>query len=136
MIRMLARIATTHCDPQRDFVGHVGGDDFLVLFQSHDWLQRCEAIVEEFAQQARLLFDADAQAAGGIEAEDRYGVARFFPCTTVSVGASCIAAGQMLQAEDVANLAAMAKHEAKHRALAIVVHGLNEFSAGLIGLAQ
>ena len=136
MIRLLARVVTAHADAERDFVGHVGGDDFLVLFQSHDWLQRCEAIVEEFAQQARLLFDADAQAAGGIEAEDRYGVARFFPCTTVSVGASCIAAGQMLQAEDVANLAAMAKHEAKHRALAIVVHGLNEFSAGLIGLAQ
>lgn len=122
MIRLLARVITTHANAERDFVGHVGGDDFLVLFQSQDWLPRCQAIVEEFGQQARLLFDADAQAAGGIHAEDRYGVERFFPCTTVSVGAACIAPGQTLQAEDVANLAALAKHDAKHRTLPIVVH--------------
>ena len=122
MIRLLARVITAHANAECDFVGHVGGDDFLVLFQSHDWLQRCQATTQDFAQQARLLFDANAQIAGGIHAEDRHGVARFFPCTTVSVGAACIAPGQALQAEEVANLAALAKQEAKRHALAIVVH--------------
>jgi hypothetical protein len=38
---------------------------------------------------------------------------RFFPCTTVSVGAVVIDGNQFSHAEDVANLAALAKHDAK-----------------------
>ena len=113
MIRLLARLITRHCDPRRDFVGHVGGDDFLMLFQSADWLLRCERIVADFAQQALGLFDEQAQRAGGIEGEDRHGVTRFFPCTTLSIGAVQIAPGSFRRAEDVANLAAAAKHNAK-----------------------
>jgi EAL domain-containing protein (putative c-di-GMP-specific phosphodiesterase class I)/GGDEF domain-containing protein len=57
MIRLLARLVVAHCDAQRDFVGHVGGDDFLVLFQSEDWQRRCELIISEFADLAKNLFD-------------------------------------------------------------------------------
>ncbi|OIQ66819.1 RNase II stability modulator [mine drainage metagenome] len=113
MIRLMAHIAKQHCDPQRDFLGHVGGDDFILLFQSPDWRTRCENMVEEFNAQSVSLFDDTAKQAGGIRAEDRHGVARFFAFTTVSIGAVVIAAGQFSQAEDVANLAALAKHDAK-----------------------
>lgn len=122
MIRLLARLATAHCDPRRDFVGHVGGDDFVLLFQSSDWLQRCENLVAEFAREAFFLFDEAARKAGGIEAEDRDGVRRFFPCTTLSIGAVRIAPGTLRRAEDVANLAALAKHDAKLAASGIAVH--------------
>jgi len=113
MIRLMATIAKQHCDTQRDFLGHVGGDDFILLFQSQDWRLRCEHMVSEFNAQAVNLFDEVAKKTGGIHAEDRHGVARFFPFTTVSVGAVAIAGGQFKQAEDVANLAALAKHDAK-----------------------
>ncbi len=113
MIRLLAHIAKKHCEAQRDFLGHVGGDDFILLFQSPDWRSRCEQLVSEFNEQALGLFDEAARQAGGIQAEDRYGVPRFFPCTTVSVGAIAIEGGQFSRAEDVANLAALAKHDAK-----------------------
>ncbi|MDP2771502.1 MAG: EAL domain-containing protein [Giesbergeria sp.] len=121
MIRLVARLVVAHCDAQRDFVGHVGGDDFLILFQSGDWLQRCQSIVEEFALEARGLFDETARMAGGIHAEDRHGVQRFFPCTTLSMGAARIPPGLLRRAEEVANLAAQAKHEAKQAASGIVV---------------
>lgn len=113
MIRLVARIAMEQCDPQRDFLGHVGGDDFILLFQSPDWRARCERLVGEFAGKARLLFDEEARKLGGIEALDRHGIARFFPCTTLAIGAACIDASQFSSAEDVANLAALAKHTAK-----------------------
>ncbi len=73
----------------------------------------CSKAKIEFNAQAVNLFDAAAQLAGGIHAEDRHGVARFFPITTVSIGAVVVEAGQFSQAEDVANLAALAKHDAK-----------------------
>ncbi len=113
MIRLLARIAMEQCDAQRDFLGHVGGDDFILLFQSPDWRARCERLVSEFGERARALFDDNARAAGGIEAEDRHGVRRFFPCTTLSIGAVVVDGHQVTRAEDVANMAAMAKHDAK-----------------------
>jgi diguanylate cyclase (GGDEF)-like protein len=113
MIRLLAGIVLSHCDTQRDFVGHVGGDDFIMLFQSRDWRQRCEAIVAELAARARQMFDDTARARGGIEAEDRHGVLRFFPCTTLSIGAVIVRSDAVLRAEDVATRAALAKHHAK-----------------------
>ena len=113
MIRLVARLALEQCDSQRDFLGHVGGDDFMLLFQSLDWQARCERLVQAFNTQAIGLFDAAAQQAGGIEAEDRHGLLRFFSFTTVSVGAVVIEGGRFSRAEEVANVAAMAKHDAK-----------------------
>lgn len=113
MIRLLARLAMAQCDSQRDFLGHVGGDDFILLFQSPDWRARSQRLVDEFNIQAIGLFDDAARIAGGIDAEDRHGVTRFFPCTTVSIGAVAIDGRKFSRAEDVANLAALAKHDAK-----------------------
>ena len=40
MLKMAAAVLATACEPTRDFLGHVGGDDFLILFQSADWRAR------------------------------------------------------------------------------------------------
>ncbi len=120
MIRLVAKLALAHCDAKRDFVGHVGGDDFIFLFQSSDWVQRCEAIVHEFGERALALFDDAARLAGGIHAEDRHGIPQFFSFTTLSIGAVRIRRGQYSHAEEVANMAALAKHDAK-------VHGAGLF---------
>jgi len=123
MIRLVARLCVSHCDARRDFVGHVGGDDFMILFQSNNWQQRCEAIIAEFAREALALFDDTARQAGGIEAEDRHGVKRFFPCTTLSIGAVRVLRGQYESAEQVANEAALAKHDAKQSHSGLHVRG-------------
>ena len=121
MIRLAARLVVAHCDARRDFVGHVGGDDFVVLFQSDDWLLRCQAIADAFAHEARLLYDEAGRKAGGIHAEDRHGVQRFFPCTSLSLGVAQILPGSFRHPEEVANLAARAKHEAKQSRSGIAV---------------
>ena len=126
MIRLVARLAVAHCDARRDFVGHVGGDDFMLLLQSEDWQRRCEDIVGAFAGEARQLFDDQAREAGGIWAEDRHGIRRFFACTTLSIGVVRVAPGSLLAPEDIANLAALAKQQAKAQSLpgrgAIALH--------------
>jgi len=99
----------------------VGGDDFIILYQSENWQVRCQQIIDDFAGQAMALFDESARRAGGIEAEDRFGVIRFFPLTTLSIGAVKIAPGQLNNAEQVASLAALAKHDAKIDGKGLVV---------------
>ncbi|MDC8784511.1 GGDEF domain-containing protein [Roseateles koreensis] len=121
MIRLVARVSSMHCDTQRDFLGHVGGDDFVMLFQSDDWEQRCEQIIERFNALARNLFDAAALQAGGIMAEDRHGDLRFHPCTTLSIGVVRIKPGSLQRVEEVATAAASAKRHAKHEQLSLYV---------------
>lgn len=123
MIKLVARTLVAHCDPLLDFIGHVGGDDFVVAFQSEDWKARAERIVDEFDAHARTLYDEDALHAGGIVAEDRDHVPRFFPFTTLSIGAIDVAPGTYTTAEQVASTAASAKHAAKARRVGVLHRG-------------
>jgi diguanylate cyclase (GGDEF)-like protein len=116
MILLLARILCDHAVPTRDFVGHVGGDDFVVLFQGADWQAQSLRIIERFNQAARALYDDEARQAGGLQAEDRHGVTRFHPLTTLSIGAVLVDTRQFSRAEDVASAAALAKRQAKRSA--------------------
>jgi diguanylate cyclase (GGDEF)-like protein len=114
MIKLAAELIARHCDPLRDFLGHVGGDDFIVLFQSDDWRLRCEQIVVMFNLEARQLYDAEDIANGRIRGEDRHGNPAFFPATTMSIGAvQASGSGRFTNHEDVASAAAAAKHQAK-----------------------
>jgi diguanylate cyclase (GGDEF)-like protein len=122
MIRLLAGLIVSECDPQRDFAGHVGGDDFVVLFQSPDWERRCMSIISRFNSAALDLFDADTRSRGFIEAEDRNGVGTRFPLTTLSIGALYVKPGAFHIPEDVASAAAEAKHRAKRASAGLYVH--------------
>jgi EAL domain-containing protein (putative c-di-GMP-specific phosphodiesterase class I)/GGDEF domain-containing protein len=113
MIRLLAGVLIATVDSRLDFVGHVGGDDFVVLFQSLDWEVRCKQIIATFNERARGLFDEEALQRGGIESEDREGNPTFFPLTTLAIGAVEIMPGRYQYAEDVASAAATAKRKAK-----------------------
>lgn len=102
-----------HADPIRDFVGHVGGDDFLVVHQSDDWDSRCHSAVAAFNDRAKAFFTADENRQGGFWGEDRNGGACFFPLTTLSIGGAVIGAGMDCRHEDIAATAAAAKRHAK-----------------------
>lgn len=123
MIRLCAESLKRHCDPLRDFVGHVGGDDFVVLFRSPDWEERVRRAITDFNRDALDLYDEEGRERGGIEAEDRYGVLRFFPFVTLSVGAVLVGAASLngrIRPEDIASAAAQVKHKVKHGSLSLV----------------
>jgi len=119
MIRLVADTLLRHIQPNWDFLGHVGGDDFVVLFQSDDWAGRCERVVAEFNGAALQLFDPEDVARGVLESEDRSGSLATFPLSTLSIGVVPIASGQYLQAEAVASQAAAAKRRAKRNAVGV-----------------
>jgi diguanylate cyclase (GGDEF)-like protein len=114
VIKLVSSTIQRHCDPKRDFVGHVGGDDFVVLFQSHDFETRCENMVASFQEAVNKMYDEEARMAGGISAEDRHGITRFFTFTALYMGLVPIASPtQLRNAADVASAAATAKQQAK-----------------------
>jgi GGDEF domain-containing protein len=113
MIRLLAGILTAHVNPRSDFVGHIGGDDFLLVLQSDDWEARCKEMVALFNQGARSLFAPEDIARQGIVGEDRHGNTQFFPLTTVAIGAVRVLPPFPGRPETLATLAARAKRHAK-----------------------
>ena len=116
MIKLAADTILARTDRSHDFVGHVGGDDFVVLFQSEDWIERCKAIVESFGCRARTLFNEEDLAREGFQSEDRHGVSCFFPLTAIAVGAVLADKSRYSNPEDVASSAAAAKKLAKQSA--------------------
>jgi diguanylate cyclase (GGDEF)-like protein len=113
MIRLLAGILTAQVNPRCDFVGHIGGDDFLLVFQSENWEERCLHMVTLFNQRARALFAEEDIAREGIVGEDRHGNTQFFPLTTVAIGAVRVMPPFPGRPETLATLAARAKRHAK-----------------------
>ena len=113
MIRLVASTLLRHAEPQWDFVGHVGGDDFVVLFQSDDWERRCREMVSEFNAASLALFDEADRARGVLEGEDRAGRYATFPLTTLTIGVAPASRGRFTTAEEVASQAAAAKRQAK-----------------------
>jgi EAL domain-containing protein (putative c-di-GMP-specific phosphodiesterase class I)/GGDEF domain-containing protein len=115
MIKLAASVLTESAEPGHDFVGHVGGDDFVVLLQSDDWQIRCRHMISSFNLRAQSLFDEREIAQGGMTGEDRRGFRTFFPLTSISAGAVRILPGAYIRPEEVASAAASAKKEAKAR---------------------
>ena len=50
VILRLGKILSQMADPSCDFLGHVGGDDFILVFRSSDWRQRCEQVFTAFSR--------------------------------------------------------------------------------------
>lgn len=113
IIVMTARILAEACDAELDFIGHVGGDDFVLIFRSLDWQARCERALARFEEESREMFPADVLAAGGYEAENRSGEREFFPLTCLSIGAAEIEPGVFENYLAVVAVVGEAKKKAK-----------------------
>ena len=79
IIQLTAKILSEICDPELDFVGHIGGDDFVCLFQSADWEDRCRLVLARFAEAIPILFKAKHVVDGGYLSENRQGKKYFIP---------------------------------------------------------
>jgi EAL domain-containing protein (putative c-di-GMP-specific phosphodiesterase class I)/GGDEF domain-containing protein len=113
VIQLTGHVLEAHADPARDFVGHIGGDDFLVLFQSEDWTERCHAILAAFAAGIVGHFDPADLHRGGYLCEDRQGNRVMHPVVTLSLGIVKAEPGHFGSHLQIATAASDAKKQAK-----------------------
>jgi EAL domain-containing protein (putative c-di-GMP-specific phosphodiesterase class I)/GGDEF domain-containing protein len=116
VIQALGRLCAQVIDPKLDFVGHIGGDDFFVIFQSEDWEIRCWQLVELFAGAMGSLLSLEEQSSGGYMAENRRGELGFQALPTLSIGAVRVGPGMCESHREVAAAASVAKKQAKKKA--------------------
>lgn len=116
IIRLAARVLTQAADPQFDFVGHVGGDDFIMVFSSADWESRMTRICEAFDAGVRSFFSAEHLAAGGYVTLNRQNQPSFHPLPTISAGAVLHLPGHFESARALSAALTEPKRVAKGRA--------------------
>ena len=112
----LAQCLSERVDPARDFVGHIGGDDFLLVLGSEDWRARLNYLLEDFQGQCRRFYSTEHLEAGCFVSHNRKGQREEFALLSLSLGvvhlhpASCAT----LDAAQLAGLASEAKRQAKN----------------------
>jgi diguanylate cyclase (GGDEF)-like protein len=97
------------------FIGHVGGDDFVVLAPNALSEQLAKEIIRRFDTSIPTLYDAEDRGRGWVEAPDRRGRVRRVPFVTVSIGIVPLIAERFAGATEVARAAAEMKEVAKRR---------------------
>lgn len=117
IIVLLAQTLVEVIDPLADFCGHIGGDDFMVLFQSDDWESRCRKALEIFDQHICAAVDGGLlDERGGYSAENRRGQMVFYALPALSIGAVPVGVDVFESHREISAAAAEAKKNAKRLA--------------------
>ncbi|MGX9866501.1 MULTISPECIES: bifunctional diguanylate cyclase/phosphodiesterase [Pseudomonas fluorescens group] len=112
----LAQCLNERIDPTRDFVGHIGGDDFLLVLGPEDWRKRLNQLLDDFQSQCRRFYRPEHLEAGCFVAPNRQGVRQEFELLSLSIGVVHLRpeACATLDASQLAEMASQAKHHAKN----------------------
>jgi len=113
MIRALGSALVDAMEPNIDFVGHVGGDDFIAHLQSNDWEPRLHNVIAAFDRIRVALLTSDDLDRGTYITDNRSGEKQAQPTPTISIGVVKVEIGMFASANDVAAALAEAKREAK-----------------------
>lgn len=97
------------------FVGHIGGDDFIMVLATDKAEAVCKTVIAAFDAEVMKHYSAEDLAKGGIEGEDRYGVHRFFPLMTISIAVIINEPGDYSTSVELAKTAADIKDYVKEK---------------------
>jgi len=93
IIKLTAQILLQAADSELDFVGHIGGDDFLVMHCTADWEARLQRVCDDFDTQVQSFFTSEHLQAGGYITLNRQNQEIFAPLPTLSAGVVCAQRG-------------------------------------------
>lgn len=117
IIVLLAQTLVETINPLADFCGHIGGDDFMVLFQSEDWEARCQEALRLFDQRILEMIDSSQLTeqfnVSGYFAENRRGHLVFYSLPSLSIGAVPVIPDVFESHREISAAAAEAKKNAK-----------------------
>lgn len=68
-----------------DFLGHIGGDDFVLITTPDRYEKTCSAILSAFDRKIVAFYDPEDQHRGSIRSKTRKGEDVFFPIMTISI---------------------------------------------------
>ncbi|HRZ14037.1 MAG TPA: response regulator [Candidatus Omnitrophota bacterium] len=98
--RILLKTVQEHGNPE-DFVGHIGGDDYVVITTIAKMDVLCTTIIATFDAVSPTFYNETDRANGYIVAHDRQGQERKFPLLSVGIG---VVTNQHIKIDHVAQI--------------------------------
>lgn len=115
VIQYLGELLRKSCDRRRDFIGHVGGDDFVLVLQSAGWQEAVSQIIESFDKGIKAFASDEHIGQGGYWGEDRRGQPVFHPLPCLSIGVVVVEPGMFQSHHEVSAAISAAKKQAKKK---------------------
>jgi diguanylate cyclase (GGDEF)-like protein len=97
----------------KDFVGHIGGDDFILITDTACAERLCQAIVQAFDMMAPQLYDEEDRKRGGLISKDRRGQEVATPLLSISIALVTNEHRPLAHPDQVAKIGAELKTYAK-----------------------
>ena len=116
VIQTTAKIVTEAVNAQSHegtFVGHIGGDDFVVIASPEKYEKICLAVIESFDKGILDYYDPENQRRGYIQGETRQGKKVSFPIMTLAIAVVTNQSRRLQNHIQVGEIAAELKHYAK-----------------------
>lgn len=116
MIRLLSKISrevTLNAGNEGDFVGHIGGDDFVIITTPEHAVPISEKIISRFSNEAKSLYKPQDVQNGYITATDRRGTPHRYPLAALAIGIVTNEFRPITTIEEISQTAAEVKHKAK-----------------------
>ncbi len=116
VIKETARViisSVSQTGAQDDFIGHIGGDDFVVITTPERMDNLCTEIIKEFDGTAPKFYNQEDRCKGFIVSKDRQGNPQEVPLMSVSIGVVTNESRKITHVAQVGEIGAELKSAAK-----------------------
>jgi EAL domain-containing protein (putative c-di-GMP-specific phosphodiesterase class I)/GGDEF domain-containing protein len=113
--KMLALVADIlrSCAVNNEFIGHIGGDDFIVICDYHEGDKYCKAVLEQFSKRVTAFYRDEDVKNGFIVSKNRHGVTENFPLASLSIAGISNKTKTYQNSDDFSNDIAQLKKKCK-----------------------
>lgn len=116
IIKFTARTISKHIhqvENSDNFIGHIGGDDFVAIIGKTDYDKVCQNIITEFDKFAVDFYNEEDVERGYVEVANRRGIIEQFPLTTLSIAVVEVDSRIYKTTLEIGEVASQIKHKAK-----------------------
>lgn len=116
IIKQTARIILRNVNSDENihnFVGHIGGDDFVAFVTNENYEEMCQNIILEFDRKILDYFSDEDKERGYLEVPNRKGIIEEFPLVSLSIGVVEVSKNRFHNVLEVGEVGAQVKHLAK-----------------------
>lgn len=107
-------LKNVHMESQiENFVGHIGGDDFVAIVDNECYEKVCQNIILEFDKGITKYFTEEDVERGFLEVPNRKGIIEQFPITSISIGVVVVDKSKYANILEIGEVGAQVKHIAK-----------------------
>lgn len=96
-----------------NFVGHIGGDDFVAVLSPTDYAVLCRRIIDDFDTNILQYYNQEDVERGYVEVANRKGIIEQFPLTTISIAVVEVDPNNYTNTLEIGEVGAQVKHRAK-----------------------